>query len=65
MKINLLAFSLVLITGAVFSIQAKGQDLDSLMEKAVKPQIVYATATFKSTRVVNGHSVERMKKNRI
>ena len=49
----------------LFSHSAKSQDLDSLMEKAVKPQTVYATATFKSTRVVNGHSVERMKRNQL
>ncbi|MEI7523413.1 MAG: DUF5777 family beta-barrel protein [Mariniphaga sp.] len=65
MKIKSLAYSLVLIAALMFSIRATAQDLDSLMEKSVKPQIVFATATFKSTRVVNGHSVERMKKNQL
>ena len=65
MKNRLLALTLVFLTGVLHSISASGQDLDSLMEKSVKPQIVYATATFKSTRVVNGHSVERMKKNQL
>ncbi len=45
--------------------QAKSQDLDSLLAKSAEPQTVYATATFKSTRVVNGHSIERMKKNQL
>ena len=41
------------------------QDLDALLDKAVKPQTTYATATFKSTRIVNGHSIERMKKKQL
>jgi hypothetical protein len=45
--------------------QANSQDLDSLLAKSAEPQTVYATATFKSTRVVNGHSIERMKKNQL
>ncbi len=65
MKNRSLALIHLLVMGVLFSISASGQDLDSLMEKSVKPQTVYATATFKSTRVVNGHSVERMKKNQL
>ena len=47
------------------SIPAKSQDLDALLDKEAKPQTSFATATFKSTRVINGHSVERMKKNQL
>ena len=49
----------------LISFQAKSQDLDSLLAKSTQPQTVYATATFKSTRVVNGHSIERMKKSQL
>ena len=60
-------FCSVLLLGMVLlhSIPASGQDLDSLLEKQTKPQITYATATFKSTRIVTGHSIERMKKNQL
>lgn len=37
-----------------------GQDLDSLLNTEMKPSIDYTTATFKSTRILNGHSIERM-----
>jgi hypothetical protein len=35
-------------------------DLMSLINKNSAPQINYTTATFKSTRIMNGHSIERM-----
>jgi hypothetical protein len=45
------------LTASVF-----GQDdLMNLLDSSSKPEINYTTATFKSTRVLNGHSVERMK----
>jgi len=56
-----LIFGLILLC----SISGKSQDLDALLDKESKPQTTYATATFKSTRIVNGHSVERMKKNQL
>ena len=35
-------------------------DLMDLLNQDTKPEITYATATFKSTRILNGHSIERM-----
>jgi len=35
-----------------------GQDIDQLLEEATETD--YITATFKSTRIINGHSIERM-----
>lgn len=64
MKIKSIQF-FVISTLLLISFQAKSQDLDSLLSKSAEPQTVYATATFKSTRVVNGHSIERMKKNQL
>jgi len=56
-----LIFGLILF----YSVPAKSQDLDALLDKEAKPETTYATATFKSTRIVDGHSVERMKKNQL
>lgn len=36
------------------------EDLMDLLNKDSKPEINFATATFKSTRIMNGHSVEKM-----
>jgi len=60
-------FSSALILGMIVlcTFPAKSQDLDALLDKELKPETTYATATFKSTRIVNGHSVERMKKNQL
>lgn len=39
----------------------KGQnDLMNFLDSTSKPEINYTTATFKSTRIMNGHSIERM-----
>jgi len=62
---KLLTSALILGMIVLYSIPAKSQDLDSLLEKEAVPQTTYATATFKSTRIVNGHSVERMKKKQL
>ena len=37
------------------------QDLEDLLDKEMGPQTDYASATFKTTRVVNFHSIEQMK----
>ena len=37
------------------------QDLEDLLDQEVGPQTDYTSATFKTTRVVNFHSVEQMK----
>jgi opacity protein-like surface antigen len=36
------------------------QDIDDLLNEATGGSTEYATATFKSTRIINGHSIERM-----
>ena len=63
---NQLSSALILF-GMVFlySFPVSSQNLDSLLEMQVKPQIIYTTATFKSTRIVSGHSIERMKKKQL
>jgi len=56
----LLGLIIVLLVGNVQS-----QDLDALLNAETKPTIDYATATFKSTRIINGHSIEQMKKKQL
>src|SRR5665647_2447629 len=65
MKNNLLTSVFILGMILLYSIPAKSQDLDALLEKETKPETTYATATFKSTRIVNGHSVQQMKKKQL
>jgi len=65
MKNKLLTSLLVFGMIVLYSVPAKSQDLDALLDKETKPQITYATATFKSTRIVNGHSVQQMKKKQL
>ena len=43
------------------SLALHAQDVDSLLNSMTDEPIQYAEATFKATRIVNGHSVEQMK----
>lgn len=43
-----------------FSLHANSQDIDKLLEESTGSETEYAIATFKSTRIINGHSIERM-----
>ncbi len=45
---------------SIFPSFVKGQDIDKLLEEAAGSKTEYTTATFKSTRIINGHSIERM-----
>ncbi len=56
MKKTFVSFLLALVT---VSLVAQDDLLDLLNENA-PPETNYTTATFKSTRIMNGHSVERM-----
>jgi hypothetical protein len=49
----------------IFSLTAAGQDLLNELDKTVKPKKNYSTATFKSTRIINGHSVETVARNHL
>ncbi len=42
------------------SVPVWAQDLDKMLEEATGSSTQYTTATFKSTRIINGHSIERM-----
>jgi hypothetical protein len=51
-----LAFFLTLISSFLFA----QDDLMNILDQNTPKEINYTTATFKSTRIMNGHSVERM-----
>jgi hypothetical protein len=56
MRIYILAFLFFLMTPDILA----QDDLLDLLDKNATPEINYATATFKSSRIMNGHSIERM-----
>jgi opacity protein-like surface antigen len=60
-----LYFILIGLFLLVFSGNVHSQDLDALLNAEVKPTIDYTSATFKSTRIINGHSIEQMKKKQL
>lgn len=58
MKTNRSVFCMLILLWTAFSLEA--QDIDELLEEATGNATSYASATFKSTRIINGHSIERM-----
>jgi hypothetical protein len=56
MKRIFFAFLFFLIASGIFA----QDDLMNILDKNAVPEINYTTATFKSTRIMNGHSIERM-----
>ncbi len=51
---------IILITSVFFPFVLRGQDIDDLLEESTGNNTEYTYATFKATRIVSGHSVERM-----
>jgi Membrane bound beta barrel domain (DUF5777) len=51
-----LFFLIVLFSSSLFA----QDDLMNLLNQNTVPEINYTTATFKSTRIINGHSIEKM-----
>ena len=49
----------------LISTQLAGQDLESLLEQQMKETTEYTYATFKSTRILNGHSVEHLEEGEL
>lgn len=54
---KLFLFAIILLVAMTASAQ---DDLMALLDQNTKPEINFASATFKSTRIMNGHSIERM-----
>jgi hypothetical protein len=57
---NLRFFLLALSLGLIFVYSDAQEDLMNMLDKEAGEQTDYTTATFKSTRIMNGHSIERM-----
>jgi hypothetical protein len=54
--------ALQVIVALLFVFQAaRAQDIDSLLGSMTDEETTYTTATFKSSRIINGHSVGQMK----
>ena len=51
---------IIIIFLALSASLAAQDDLMSMLSDSTAKEINYATATFKSTRIINGHSIERM-----
>jgi len=61
MKPKSIAFLLSLIVVVmVQQAEVAGQDLQQMLEDQMETSTGYVTATFKATRILNGHSIERM-----
>jgi hypothetical protein len=58
-------FLSILFLGFILCPNIKAQDIDNLLEEATGSSTEYTSATFKSTRIVNGQSVERMPKGQL
>jgi hypothetical protein len=50
--------ALLLLSGGAITLQGQDEDLMSLLEAEEEPLTDYTFATFKSSRIINGHSVE-------
>ena len=57
---NLRILMLVLFLGLIFVTLNAQEDLMNMLDKEAGEQTDYTSATFKSTRIMNGHSIERM-----
>jgi hypothetical protein len=53
------------IISILISLTLQAQDLDQLLQENSENQTDFVTATFKSTRIINGHSIERMPKRQL
>ena len=57
---NLRILLLSLFLGLIFVYVDAQEDLMNMLEEETGEQTDYTSATFKSTRIMNGHSIERM-----
>jgi hypothetical protein len=57
---NRLLIALLLCCATFIPTRLPGQEDDSLLTSLTTPETDYVSATFKATRIINGHSVEQM-----
>ncbi len=58
-------FSIITIYFALILSCSAQDDLLDILDAEVEEEIEYTAYTFKSTRIINGHSIERMQKNQL
>ncbi|MBU8892985.1 MAG: outer membrane beta-barrel protein [Bacteroidales bacterium] len=56
---------IILLLLVVIVSKLSAQDIDDLMNSELSNEINYTSATFKSTRIINSHSVEQLKKQHL
>jgi len=56
--------ALIIFTGVALKVSGQ-DDLMNMLDSTAKPTINYTSATFKSTRILNGHSIERMRQGQL
>ncbi len=49
----------------IISTSLYSQDIDALLDDEMQEETTFSSAAFKSTRVINGHSIENLKKNHL
>src|SRR4030043_578320 len=57
---NLRILLLTILLGLIFVDVDSQEDLMNMLEEETGEQTDYTSATFKATRIMNGHSIERM-----
>jgi hypothetical protein len=62
---NMRIFFLALLITAIAPFTSQAQDDDNLLDALTTPETDYSSATFKATRIVNGHSIEQMKSRQL
>lgn len=52
---------IIIVTFLTVTFSSMAQDMDSLLNDMTAEKTTFANATFKATRIINGHSIEQMK----
>jgi len=58
-------YLLILFISGISSNLLMAQDLEDLLNQEMGEEITYTSATFKATRILNGHSIERMQEGQL
>lgn len=64
MKNKIIALTLIVSIFCISKVNAQ-DDFDKLMDEQSSSTPTYVTATFKSTQIINGHSIEQLKKKHL
>ncbi len=66
LKNNLIRYTFVILLMSLIQINLSAQDdLLDILDEEVEEEVDYTAYTFKTTRIINGHSIEQMKKRQL